>query len=585
MPLPFAMQMRAMRQNTAIRSMQSMGCAQEDIQRVLRYLQDGGTCDTIPRMLEESRKPRPRPWVTSRVMFPRQQHVFDWYAQPHTLYKGLLLAWPVGKGKTVGAMAAYCGARHQHPREMSLIVSCPKSVVSMWKTELQTAERLYGLYIPDNYFVCTHDHLVNHVYARRDTLSDTFLIVDEADTFRTRISKRMVNASPTLEEERRGVVSVGDGPKPNNAYKMLRVASRCPSAVMVTASDRRNSLDDLNNLVSVLTRRSEPYAKKEWTRMMTDPQILACVYRLVPCEDPHYPRVDHSTSWTLLRDHTLMHYLQVMALFKPEQYERPEIFLTGLRNAQQEHLDSLAGGMHRVISMTRDLVGRREKVMICTQFTFKVLRVLSALLRDIPHVMIDGTVSEQERPVLVQRFNQPTFDVPVALLSSAAGAGINFNRSRCRRVIIYGSSWNEEMDVQWVGRVRRMHALDHLPVEERVIKVTSVYMKMPETIEEYENVLHHVQQHHPRHIGKLRVWAVAETKGLDCREMRAEVCQLLGEEVAKSYLVAAVITSLWKPNTKSADELMHKIQTEKAVMLGEAKAREAEIVMTFDPKA
>ncbi len=566
-----------------VRNMQVMGCSGEDVERVMRYLQDGGAFDSIPNLIRDARLPRPRPWVVPRAIYPRQRRVLEWYAQPHTVFKGLLLAWPVGKGKTVGSICAYLGALEQHP-DLRLVVACPKSVVSMWRSELYTAERLYGLHVPDNWEVHTHAYLAKHMYPRRDEMGSIFLVVDEADTFRTNISKNMVASAATLEEERRGIEHVGGGPKPNGAFKMLRLALRCPAVVLVTASERRNSLADLNNLIAVLTRRSEPYPKPQWNAMMQDPQILSCVYRLNESNDPHYPRVRREHDWTPLEGPTLMHYLQVMSLFKPEEYLRPEIFLTGLRCAQQEHLDSLGGGMERVVQHVKGLVARGEKAMICTQFTQKVLRVLSALLQSVPHVLLDGTLTGRERTSRINTFNQPGLETPVALVSTAAGVGVNFNKSRCRNVVIYGSSWNEEVDTQWIGRVRRMHSLDHLPVEEREIKVVYVYMKMPEHVEAYEEVLNRVHQEHPQHAAALRHWTLQEARSEVSESVREGARRLLGEETAEAYQVAGVVTALWQKDLKSADEMMFKIQEDKATLMQRARAREADIVMTFDPK-
>ena len=241
--------------------------------------------------------------------------------------------------------------------------------------------------------------------------------------------------------------------------------------------------------------------------------------------------------------------------------------------------------MERVVYHVRDLVARGEKVMICTQFTQKVLRVISALLRSVPHVLLDGTLTGRERASRIATFNQPGFETPVALVSTAAGVGVNFNKSRCRNVVIYGSSWNEEVDTQWIGRVRRMHSLDHLPVEEREIRVVYVYMKMPEDVSGYEAVLNRVHQEHPRHAPALQQWVLQEARSEVSEPVREGAKRLLGEELAEAYQVAGVVTALWKKDLKSADEMMFEIQEDKATLMQKARAREADIVMTFDPKA
>lgn len=101
------------------------------------------------------------------------------------------------------------------------------------------------------------------------------------------------------------------------------------------------------------------------------------------------------------------------------------------------------------------LLAKNHKVLIFSQFT-KMLDLIEDWcdLREIGLSRLDGSVSQQEREVEINKFNTDE-ETKVFLLSTRAG-GLGLNLTKADSVIIFDSDWNPQVDLQAMDRVHRI---------------------------------------------------------------------------------------------------------------------------------
>lgn len=556
---------------------------EEDVRRTMMYLQFGGELkDTAAETVLAAQNatgvvPEPTPETMSQRA--EQKLVSRWYGRPPEgrRTKGMLLAWPTGKGKTFASIFAYLAALKHNPN-LRFYVTCLKSVTGHWTRALSDFQRLFCVYFPNRWYVRTHVMFIRDYYLRRDQMSDVFLVVDEAHKFHTFVPEKW--QYQPLAQERVSPESV----ELNQAARLVRIAYECPWVTLLTASERRNRVSDSNNLMAMLYGRERPWTVKAYEAWSSNLNHFECVFRLQldPETDPSYPRVVERDVWLPLSGACLRHYLAVQARLIAE-YNRPEVFLTGFRQAQQENMDAV-GGMVYAAEQIKQNYAAGEKTLFCTEFTSKVLNYFAVMVRElgVPFVKVDGKTTKRNE--LFARANQPNLDVGAILVSKAAGTGVDLNNARVRRVIVLGSAWTHETILQWIGRVRRLHALDAYPVEERVIDVQIIRMDLPERIVDYTASVNTLEAEFHVDTATAMRWCRAETEGPPQARIQArrEMCRLMGPEQAAEYVTAKAICQLWIPRKKSADRMMYEIASDKQEVLQDRLEREKDYVYSDD---
>ncbi|XP_077232192.1 uncharacterized protein LOC143867334 [Tasmannia lanceolata] len=130
----------------------------------------------------------------------------------------------------------------------------------------------------------------------------------------------------------------------------------------------------------------------------------------------------------------------------------PEGFSKSIRNfeplwsGKMKLLDNILAN----IKQTTD-----DRVVLISNYT-QTIDLFSRLcdMRNYRHVRLDGTMTTKKRNAIVQRFNDPTTDEFVFLLSSKAG-GCGLNLIGANRLIMFDPDWNPANDGQAMARVWR----------------------------------------------------------------------------------------------------------------------------------
>ncbi|CCH40674.1 Lymphoid-specific helicase [Wickerhamomyces ciferrii] len=117
------------------------------------------------------------------------------------------------------------------------------------------------------------------------------------------------------------------------------------------------------------------------------------------------------------------------------------------------------------------LLNKGHKVLIFSQFT-KMLDLIEDYLelKNLQVSRLDGSVSQEDREIEIQNFNNNE-EVKIFLLSTRAG-GLGLNLTKADSVIIFDSDWNPQVDLQAMDRVHRIGQTKPIVVYRLVIKNT-----------------------------------------------------------------------------------------------------------------
>jgi hypothetical protein len=199
------------------------------------------------------------------------------------------------------------------------------------------------------------------------------------------------------------------------------------------------------------------------------------MYHVVVAESDDYPELVERTVNLEMRGDYLASYLEVEKKVCAYYGYDPYTFLTGLRQANNKIDEALSPKVDRCVRMIVNQVLDGGKVLVYNQWLGNGIKAIRAhLTKVMPGVrttMINGEMSGEERSRNIDEFNKPERGASVCFISDAGGCGVNFDQARATMAVCVGSSWNAAREEQAFSRIRRMRALNHLPVADRRITV------------------------------------------------------------------------------------------------------------------
>ena len=406
--------------------------------------------------------------------------------------KGAVAYWSVGCGKTLGALLA----ASTHRGVGRVVVACPKSVLDTWEKSLALYRRHFQTDHPlPPVELHTHQRLCNAFDLREVNLDHAFLIVDEAHEFRTYVrpneqwltGRQKRDIAELRHKARRGKVPAdaadryieqhdlqGRKAKPR-AKVMLEAAHAARRVLLLTATPFVNNAYDLANLACMLRGRDDSYTGRDWRLEVESGTAHDDMYHVVVAESEDYPElVEHTVSLEMRGDY-LAAYLQVERQVCAYYGYDPYAFLTGLRQANNKIDETLSPKVDTCVQLVVNQVLDGGKVLVYCQWLGNGIKAIRAHLANVmPSVkttMINGEMSSEQRGKNIDEFNRPEGGASVCFISDAGGCGVNFDQARATMAVCVGSSWNPAREEQAFSRIRRMRALNHLPVAERRITV------------------------------------------------------------------------------------------------------------------
>lgn len=427
--------------------------------------------------------------------------------------KGVCMFWPTGSGKTFGAIAA--SSVHPH---LTILVTCPKSVIPGWEDAYRQFKRFFPtILINDNLTVITHQQLCNmhHTDKLNDAgidLVNSFLILDEAHEFRTKVPKAGTRYyTHTQEQEMKNIQgrmkkgllpedaftnyitqnNLGGFKRKPRAKKMIEICRAVTHLALLTATPFVNCDYDISNLWCMLHNDREPLEVRNWVRMVRTGAAYRGVFHIVSnIESDEFPTINESTVSVTMQGDYLKQYIEVENELSRYYVYNPHVFLTGLRQAAKKIDDSMSPGVDWTVQHVMNQILDKERVLVYSQWLGNGIRAVKNRLLEIDATMknrifeIDGTMSSAQRIRHIDGFNHLDHELGgVCFVSDAGSCGVDFNTARATTAVCLGSSWNSAREEQAYSRIRRMNSLNHLSVEKRVVQVYRVIAVKPEGAE------------------------------------------------------------------------------------------------------
>ncbi|KAL1139651.1 hypothetical protein AAG570_006629, partial [Ranatra chinensis] len=123
-------------------------------------------------------------------------------------------------------------------------------------------------------------------------------------------------------------------------------------------------------------------------------------------------------------------------------------------NAQEPLIED-SSKLQVVHALLKFLSMKKEKIVLVSNYT-QTLDLLEALCEQhgFKYLRFDGSTPSNQRTDIVSRFNSPSSDCCVLLLSSKAG-GVGLNLIGASRLVLFDSDWNPATDLQAMARIWR----------------------------------------------------------------------------------------------------------------------------------
>ncbi|KAJ7757542.1 P-loop containing nucleoside triphosphate hydrolase protein [Mycena metata] len=121
-----------------------------------------------------------------------------------------------------------------------------------------------------------------------------------------------------------------------------------------------------------------------------------------------------------------------------------------------EHVVAASSKLLAIDKILADVLPKGERVLIFSQWT-DMLDLLEdhMVLRDIPYVRLDGSVSRARREMVIRMFQHSDSPYKVFLISTKAG-GLGINLTQASVCILCDSDWNPQNDLQAIARAHRI---------------------------------------------------------------------------------------------------------------------------------
>ena len=455
------------------------------------------------------------PSKLSGVLRDYQKYGFRWLSLLKTHGFGGILADDMGLGKTLQILALLQGYKNKE-QKLSALVVCPASLVLNWENEIRHftpdlsscciigngAERAALLKKARCYdLLITSYDLLKRDAQNYEKLEFDFEIIDEAQYIKNHNTQ---NAK---------------------AVKMIQAKTR----FALTGTPIENGLAELWSIFDYLMpgylyrygrfRRlfEQPIIKDkdkealEELKKLTAPFILRRLKRDVLKE---LPEKTETVLYTNLAPEQCTLYTANLASMHKElstEFQKQDAgkgrmmvlaMLTRLRqiccdpSLVYENYKEESAKLELCLELIESSAESGHKLLVFSQFT-SMLSILKKRLKQkrIPFYSIEGSTKKEERPALVQAFNQD--DTPVFLISLKAG-GTGLNLTGADVVIHYDPWWNLSAQNQATDRAHRIGQKNSVQVyklfakntiEEKILALATKKQALAEHVIPDENTL------------------------------------------------------------------------------------------------
>lgn len=392
-----------------------------------------------------------------------QKDGIAWLTQLSELGMGGILADDMGLGKTLQTIAYIHGIK---PKKPALIVA-PATLVYNWQNELErfTPNAKYlvisgsrevrdGLLktINDYEFVITSYPLLRRDIAKYQNIEFSYCVIDEAQYIKNRKTMNAVSVKRINAEHKFALTGT---PVENSIMELWSIFDFIMPGYLKTArkfSEEYAGIGDNNELAAALRNIIRPFVLRRMKRDVLDelPEkiettMLSELSREQKALYKKYADEARVIAQGMAGGRDKMTILTYLLRLR-QICAHPDLFTEGS--------DGRSGKLEQLLELINDARSGEHRVLVFSQFKTMLDIIADELKKaEIDYFVIDGTVPQEERVEVCERFNNGEGDVVLVSLK-AGGTGINLTGADT--VIHYDPWWNPAVTDQATDRAYRI---------------------------------------------------------------------------------------------------------------------------------
>lgn len=411
---------------------------------------------------------------------PAMLHDYQWEGVAF-LYRthSALLADEMGLGKTVQTAVALTLLINGHSEINRALIVAPASLTINWMEELSTwaptlvkrrvqgnaREREVHYLLPIPVLVSSYDQIRYDGLDRIPSKTFDLVVLDEAQRIKNRDSATALSCR-LLPRKRAWALSAT--PLENEEKDILSILSFLESSF----SKELSKVHISKRLESIMLRRRKKDVLSE---------LPPVIFQDLNLELSESQMAIYNKFW-----------MQRAATIKKQSNEnRISIALLGLITRlkiicnfdRQSNVSSKLDALKVVI----ENAGNLARILVFSQFV-ETLNWISQRI-DLPHDLLTGSMSIDERHVVIERFK--TEPAPRALLISLRAGGVGLNLGNASHVVVFDRWWNPAVEIQAIYRAHRFDRTGPLHVV-RFLVLNTVEEKIAQILDQKEELFNEV---------------------------------------------------------------------------------------------
>lgn len=391
-----------------------------------------------------------------------QQVVMKHLLKPST--RGLIVYHAVGSGKTITALLT---AKAMYQKLLiPTIVVCPSSVVPGFTKELARVVTPTSSYVQ----IFTPVTFARTLEMTPSFTTGKMVIIDEAHNFRSK-DGALTNMLITACHQASKIMLLTGTPVHNEPMDIV------PLLYMLQPPDEHIEYTSFESIFADALRKYEVSKRKSDLLKLLKGKVS--LYLKTKSTSALYPSVTREKIELVMDKDYLQEYKQVenndkTGLPRYMKGKNITVFFNGLRRASNT-IRTPSEKVKKVLDLIHAHAG--QKCVVYSGWKDAGITLVGRELTKakISHVFVSGDQSQLDKKHSIETYNENKTDV--MLISKAGAEGIDLKGTKV--VIILEPHWNNELIRQVIGRAARLNSHQHLPVDERMVKVYDVILKKP----------------------------------------------------------------------------------------------------------
>ncbi|HNO78054.1 MAG TPA: DEAD/DEAH box helicase [Phycisphaerae bacterium] len=420
-----------------------------------------------------------QPEYFNGTLRPYQLRGLAWLSFMQKAGIGACLADDMGLGKTIQLIALLLQERQKNNAPGPTLIFCPMSVVGNWKRELERfagelkvsvhhgPERLTGDAFIKN--AQKSDAIITtYALGHRDleTLRKVMwhrIVLDEAQKIKNPSAAQTIAIRSLPSTHRIGLTGT---PLENHLSELWSIMEMLNPGILGNAAAFRRRF-------AVPIERLGDSNRAKQLKTMIGPFILRRIKSdpAVECDLPE--KMEMRVFCNLTAEQASLYERIVAETMSTVEattgIRRRGIILASLTRLKQicnhpvhflddgSELDSRSGKCERLIDMLEEVISENDRALVFTQFR-KMGDLLATLIKKrlrTEAIFLHGGTTSKKREQMVERFQDPSSDVRIFLLSLKAG-GLGMNLTAANHVFHFDRWWNPAVEDQATDRAHRI---------------------------------------------------------------------------------------------------------------------------------